>query len=184
MKKLTYEINASQTIVTIKFHSIPSKGWWRQEVQPALDFMKALVPATLRSYDPSTFLWEVAFEYWDACKTAFEIAFKFTCIEGSIKTATGAHDPFKGVNVPKDYAEQFHYNAAPVRTTETAESIASKLSIYLGVTIKAQELSELKKLYRAKARELHPDLNPEPEAAQKMSELNRLWSLYTAGGIN
>lgn len=177
MKKLTYEINASQTIVTIKFHSIPSKGWWKQEVQPALDFMKALVPATLRSYNPNTFLWEIAFEYWNACKTAFENAFKFTCIEGSIKAAQSAHDPFKGVNVPKDYAEQFHYNTAPVRTTETAESIASKLSEYLGVTIKAQELSELKKLYRAKARELHPDMGGD---AAKMSELNRLWTLYTA----
>lgn len=178
MPKLTYELIANDTIVRMKFHSIASKGWWKTNVQPALDFMKALVPATMRSYNPQTFMWELAIEYWPATKTAFETAFHFQCIEGSV---AAANDPLKNVNVPKDYAESFHYEQTVVTTQESAASIAAKLSEYLGVTITSQDLSELKKLYRAKARELHPDLGGD---ASKMSELNRLWTLYTAGGVN
>jgi hypothetical protein len=176
---LKYEITHNNSIVAIKFHSIPSKGWWKANVQPALDFMKALVPATMRSYNPNTFIWEVAIEYWPACKTAFETAFHFTCIEGSITTASA--DPLKSVNIPKQYAENFYHKPEPIVQKEDAATIAAKLSEYLGVKIHAQELSELKKLYRAKARELHPDMGGD---ASKMSELNRLWTLYTSGGVN
>lgn len=176
--KLTYELTHNNTIVALKFHSIASKGWWAQNVQPSLDFMKALVPATMRSYNSNTFIWEVAVEYWPACKFSFETAFYITCTEGTI---AGASDPLKNVNVPKDYVENFHYKQVVVRDKEDAATIAKKLSEFLGVTITTQELSELKKLYRAKARELHPDMGGD---ASKMSELNRLWTLYTAGGVN
>jgi hypothetical protein len=177
--KLKYELTHNDTIVAIKFLSIPSKGWWKANVQPALDFIKALVPATMRSYNNSTFIWEVAIEYWPACKTALETAFHFTCVEGSITTASA--DPLKGVNIPKQYAENFYHKPEPIVQKEDAATIAAKLSEYLGVKIHAQELSELKKLYRAKARELHPDMGGD---ASKMSELNRLWTLYTSGGVN
>jgi hypothetical protein len=177
--KLTYELTHNDAIVAIKFHSIPSKGWWKESVQPAIDFSKALVPATMRSYNSSTFIWEFAIEYWPALKTAYENAFKFTCTEG--KVAPESVDPLKNVKVDDSYKENFYHKQEVVKTVESAASIAEKLSTYLGVKITTQDINELKKLYRAKARELHPDLGGD---AQKMSELNRLWTLYTAGGVN
>jgi hypothetical protein len=175
--KLTYQFTDNNTIVRLKFHSIASKGYWKTNIQPALDLMKALVPASMRSYNPTTFMWEVAAEYWPAIKTTYESkVFNFICTEGSVVA-----NPY--INVPKDYADNFYRAPEPITVKESAASIAASLSVYLGVPIVAQDLSELKKLYRLKARELHPDLNHAPEAAQKMSELNRLWTLYSSGGI-
>jgi hypothetical protein len=177
--KLTYELTHNNTIVAIKFHSIASKGWWKENVQPALDFSKAFVPATMRSYNPNNFIWEFAIEYWPALKTAYETGFKFTCTEG--KVSPESNDPLKNVKVDDSYKENFYHKQEVVKTVESASSIAEKLSTYLEVKITTQDISELKKLYRAKARELHPDMGGD---ASKMSELNRLWTLYTAGGIN
>jgi hypothetical protein len=174
--KLTYEITHNNSIVVLKFHTKFRKNFFKEQIQPAIDFMKALVPGPMRTYNPTTHLWEIAFEYWGAVKTAYETVFKFVCTEGSI---AGVIDPLKNQSVPKDYAENFHYKQEAIVTKESTESIVQKLSEYLGVKITTQDVSELKKLYRAKARELHPDLGGE---AAKMSELNRLWTLYSAGG--
>jgi hypothetical protein len=174
----------NDTVIELEFKaSSPYK--FGTEIKPLIEVIKGMIPGTQRTYDPSTHKWTIAAEYWAALKmTAASGSFNFKITEVFDNASESTGDPFASVNVPKDYQDKFHYETTPVVTKEDAKSIAAKLSTYLGVTITTQELSELKKLYRQKARQLHPDINPDPLAAKEMSELNRLWTLYTAGGIN
>lgn len=148
------------------------KGDFKTFIEPAKAVLMITVPATNRSYDPLTKTWEIAIEYWATYRTLLET---MHCHFQELKEVKSAEIP--NIHVPEDYAANFFHEQAPLQEVETKESLAAKLSQYLGVTIAAQELSELKTLYRQKARQLHPDLGGD---AAKMSELNRLWTLYTA----
>ena len=119
---------------------------------------------------PRLFTWEVAAEWWPILTKAFKEAMWWTLIEQK-------DNSIPNIEVPKDYAENFYRAPEPIKPVESAESIATKLSEYLGVTITTQDMAELKSLYRQQARKLHPDFGGD---ASKMSELNRLWTLFTA----
>lgn len=173
-KRLEYKLTHNDTIVEIKFITIPKAGWFKENISPAIAVIKNFVPASMRAYKPAVFTWEVAVEFWNPLKATLE-AMQFYCI---LKQDVVAGK----VNVPKEYAENFYHKPEPTSNVETKEALASKLSEYLGVTITTQELSELKKLYRQKAREYHPDYNGGDGA--KMSELNRLWTLFTQTAVN
>lgn len=164
----------NDTIVEIKFIMFPRKGWFAENVTPMINIIKVLIPATQREYDTNTTKWSVAAEYWPALESVFK---QTNWTINWVATKSDSNIP--NVNVPKEYAKNFHYKQEVVTTQESATSIAEKLSEFLGVKIVAQDLNDLKKLYRAKARELHPDMGGD---ASKMSELNRLWTLYCDTG--
>jgi hypothetical protein len=174
-KKVEYTWTHLNSIVDIKFILIPKRNWFAENVKPAVDMLKSSIPAVSREWNGNTQKWSIAAEFWPATKQLFELM-GFTAVE------TLAEDRHKipGVEVPAEYAENFHYESEVITTQESAESIAQQLSIFLGVKITDQDLKDLKKLYRAKALELHPDRGGD---ATKMSELNRLWTLYNQGGI-
>jgi len=165
----------NDTIIELRFITQFKTGWFAANVKPIVDAMKGFIPSTSREYDPVTKLWYIGVEYWNPLEIMLK-GMGWTIVDKTGQTAT-PNGP--KVNVPKDYEENFYYKQQPVVQAVDAKSIAQQLSQYLGVEITSQDIKTLKTLYRAKARELHPDLGGD---AQKMSELNRLWSLYTAGG--
>lgn len=175
MKKVEIAYTHNKTIVEIKFIIIPRRGWFQENVKPLTEFIKSKIPAVQREWNPITQKWSIAVEFWPPLEQTLKLL-QWDILEVAAKEATD----IPGVNVPKDYAEQFYYNDPVTTPTESASSIAEKLSDFLGVKITTQEVKDLKKLYRAKALELHPDRGGD---ANKMSELNRLWTLYTSGGI-
>jgi len=169
MKEVIVNTTANGTIYELKFKTLPRKGYFAENIQPIINLIKAMIPATAREYNPSTFTWGLGAEYWPPLKTSMEaLGFKITMLDKQPTSGPKVH-------VPTDYAENFYYTA-PTSTKESPQSIAEQLSQYLGVEITTQDLSDLKKLYRAKAREYHPDMGGD---AKKMSELNRLWTLYS-----
>ena len=171
--RITYLYN--DTIVELHFITRPQRGWFKDNIQPVIDILKSAIPATAREYDPSTFKWQIAIEYWPALKQILE-ASQFD-IKIMLPSA-GA----QGVNVPKDYAENF-YHKPVVPKSETKESILTQLSALLGIheDIASMELVALKKKYREAARKYHPDFGGD---SAKMSELNRVWTIYNSGGSN
>lgn len=174
MKKVEFTWTHENTIIDLKFIVQPQRGWFEQNIKPITELLKKQIPATSREWNSNTQKWSIAAEYWNPSKRLLELS-GFTLVE------TKWTDPsaIPGVHVPKEYAESFHYNTEPITTKESAASIAKQLSVFLGVEITTQDLKDLKKLYRSKAREYHPDFGGD---ASKMSELNRLWTLYTNTG--
>lgn len=172
-KTVEFELTHGAQIVELKFITIPRKGWFASEIQPTLQFLKTMIPASEREYNGNNFKWSFSVKYWDSIQMLLK-AQGFSIVE-QIRAKPR-------IEVPVEYAESFyHENTTPTSAdAETAESIASKLSSFLGVVISTQDLNDLKKLYRQKARELHPDLGGD---ATKMSELNRLWTLYCNTGV-
>jgi len=163
--RVTYLYN--NTIVELHFITMPRKGWFKDNIQPVIDVMKNMIPANAREYDPATFKWQIAIEYWPALRQILTST-QFAVKEVSPSTSHA--------NVPKDYAENF-YHAPVKREVETKESILVLLAKLLGIheDIASMELVALKKKYREAARRYHPDLGGD---AAKMAELNRVWSIY------
>lgn len=168
--QVTYKHNG--TIVEILFITIKRRGWFEENVKPVVDVMKAMIPATMRSYDPITYKWEVAFEYWAPLEVTLKsMNFKVTVVEDLKYNEPKVH-------VPEEYAENFY--RAPTVTKELPSSVREQLFQLLEIghgDPGEPDPINLKSLYRNKARQLHPDLGGD---AAKMSELNRLWSLYNA----
>ena len=168
MKKVRVKSLANDSIMEIEFVTIPRKGYFKDNIQPIIDVLKAQIPATQRTYDPTTHKWEMAMEYWAPFKIVLEsLGFTIDKVKEHV-------DP-TAPHVPQDYADNF-YNA-PAPTKEPQENIASALSEIMGVDIATLGDKELKNCYRAACRKHHPDFGGD---AAKMSELNRLWSLYNA----
>lgn len=158
-------------------YEIRMNSYQFDKIKEVIACIKQFVPASDRTYSPLTKSWTVL--EWNAAKTM-----NYWVILEPIIKHHGFHVQLEEKEVAVDpafYAQDFFYEQAPTGAqAESASTIAQKLSIYLGVEIKAQELTDLKRLYRQKARELHPDLGGDATA---MSELNRLWTLFTARGV-
>ena len=167
LKEIKYTPLFNHTIVRFKFTTIARRGWFVDNVQPMLFLVKGMVPGTERTYNPATFEWELSGQYWAPLSLTFK-SLGWTLKLVSEFEAVNVKIP--GVEVPKDYAESFHYDNAVVIAKESAESIHSQIVVILGVNFTKSE-------YRAYARLNHPDLGGD---ANKMAELNRLWSLYNA----
>ena len=101
--------------------------------------LKVMIPVSDRMYDPITKIWTIAETHWHWYKTLV------TNMRVSIDLKT------------KVDAENFHYAQAPAAPTK--QSIAAQLAKLLGITEAELATAELKKIYRRKALELHPDRN-------------------------
>lgn len=176
MKTIDYKFTNDKTIVEMSFRTIPKKGWFNTNVKPMLDVLKGLVPATLRTYDPVTFKWEFGAEYWSLLSTIFKSHGWHLSEVQDVNEKNNEY--FRNIKVDDDFAENFYYNTQPVSTQASAQSIAAQLTDFLGVDVSTKDVNELKKLYRRKALELHPDRNNGD--GSKMSELNMLWTLFMA----
>lgn len=169
-KKINFKYTHNGSIVEFYIITTPKRGWFKEHAQPAIDFIKGTVPATARSYDAATYRWEVGIEWWPILSKAFKEAMWWTLYEQK-------DNSIPNIEVPKDYADTFYHAPEPISTVESADSIATKLSTFFEVPVSTKDMRDLKTLYRQKARELHPDFGGD---ASKMSELNRLWTLFTA----
>jgi hypothetical protein len=134
---------------------------------PALiNLLKGAIPSSNRLYNPDTKTWTLDSIAWKKFEPIGRSAgYLFVVSSKKIEHSYNPEDFF-----------YYHSEHSSSSNSETTASIAAKLSGFLGVTITSQDISELKRLYRVKARELHPDFGGDPA---KMSELNRLWTLYT-----
>ena len=175
MKEINVTYLYNDTIIELFFTTVPRRGWFAANIQPIVDIIKATIPSTSREYNSDTKRWQVAAEFWVPLEQILVASqFKINKI-----SAASAGAP-QNVNIPEDYAKNFHYEQVITSQVESRESISKQLASLLGVheDIAKLEIVELKKKYREAARKYHPDLGGD---AAVMSEINRLWSIYNTG---
>ena len=148
------------------------------QLKAFVELFKSQVPASNRVYDPQTKIWTIE-------KNIFENHLLKLMDMLSIRYKLGKpYDTYgrdrTASQMPMIDPNNFFYNTTPVPQAQTRESITESLAKILEVPTAtlAQPLDVVKKIYRRKALELHPDRNNGD--GSKMSELNSLWSVYNA----
>jgi hypothetical protein len=141
-----------------------------ETLQAVIKVIKSSVAVSNREYNAETKHWSfthIAFRnIVEKMFVAMHIPFTIT---ETIETKTVGPDNF------------FYEHAVTQQIPESSNIICAKLMKLLGVTEETlKDTNALKKVYRAKAREFHPDLGGD---ADKMSELNRLWTLFNEVSI-
>jgi len=156
-------------------HKITWKSFDKKEWKDFLEMFKATISASNRMYDSQTKLWQIDNKvvpgFRQLINAVVSRVYDFDPNTGGSSTSTSA---------PRIDPNNFFYNTVAPPQAQTKESIASSLAVVLGCTVGdlAQPIDVLKKLYRKKALELHPDRNNGD--GSKMSELNSLWSVFNA----
>lgn len=136
-----------------------SKWEWSQ-VEAIVAMMKMAIPASDRLYEPASKEWSISAKYYPWLEELFKKSNFNIIIE-------------KVVN-PEDF---FYSNFTDSTPQVSKETLAGQLVKLLGIT--PDELNDaglLKKAYRRKALELHPDRNAGDGTA--MSSLNEIWNAY------
>ena len=137
------------------------------------ELLKALIPASNRVYNPQTKLWTIDSTGFASLKKIMDTLHIYYYKVDSFSSKESKNS--------KVYdSSDFFHNPAPALAVETKESLAERLTKILDLAIEIKHISpdELKKFYRRKALEYHPDRNGGD--GSKMSELNSIWSAYNA----
>ena len=153
-------------------HVITWKSFDKKEWRDFLEMFKATISASNRMYDPQTKLWQMDNKVVPGFRQLIN-----TVVSRIYDTAPNLGSP---ITTPKIDPNNFFYNTVPIAQAQTRESVTESLARILGCTPTdlGQPLDIVKKLYRKKALELHPDRNNGD--GSRMSELNSLWSVYNS----
>jgi hypothetical protein len=175
---LSYEALAVDTEgnVTEGAYRLKLEGNFKQHIEPIVKFIKASIPSSERTYDPTTYEWF----YHEKWHPFMEQAFKgshYTIIYGVTKEAF-TELKRKQAEWAKQAGQSFQHKQYPV--DEDVKNFFALLDKAGLVThTKLDELKEWTKdqaiaMYKKAIRKFHPDLFP--ERAAQASELNEVWS--------
>ena len=166
----------SEGIPTEGAYKLKLEGNFKTHIEPIVKFIKAAIPSSDRTYDPTTYEWAFHEKYWPLMEQAFK----------------GSHFTVQFTVPKEDFVElkrkQAEFAKQAGQTFATRQySIDDDVRNFFTLLDKAglvthTKLDEIKEwtkeqaiaMYKKAIRKFHPDLFP--DRAAQASELNEVWS--------
>jgi hypothetical protein len=138
-------------------------------LEAVIGIFKSSISVSNREYNPETKEWTFVSTVFSQTVEKIFVTLKLDYTVTETSNTVG----------PENF---FYEHAVNQPIVESGNVISAKLIKLLDITEETlKDSAALKKVYRAKAREFHPDLGGD---ATKMSELNRLWTLFNDTGVS
>lgn len=177
----------SEGIPTEGAYKLKLEGNFKTHIEPIVKFIKASIPSSDRTYDPTTYEWAFHERFWPLMEQAFKgshFQVQFTVrkedfVELKRKQAefakqagqtfqTHQYDTNKDIN-------KFFELLTPVLLKIDFPFVCGGIPTDFNLTaIQNIDRSQAEKAYKKAIRFYHPDLHP--ERAAQASELNEIWS--------
>lgn len=153
-------------------YKLKLEGHFKRHIEPMVQFIKATIPGSDRTYDPNTYEWFFHEKYFDVMKTALQGS-HFTV---DISITKEVYEDFR--RKQQEYAQQ-----AGQTLSSQQHSTNDDLKIFIDLMANAglkwqkdpsewnREIAE--KAYKRTIRFYHPDLHP--EKAAEAATLNEVW---------
>lgn len=174
----------SEGLPTEGAYKLKLEGNFKTHIEPIVKFIKASIPSSDRTYDPTTYEWAFHERFWPLMEQAFkgshfQVSFtvrKEDFVELKRKQAefakqAGQSFATRQYDTNEDIKQFFQLLQQALPATLATESTLDKVSNWT----KEQAL----KGYKIAIRFFHPDLHP--ERAAQASELNEVWSRLKKG---
>lgn len=163
----------SEGIPTEGAYKLKLEGNFKQHIEPIVKFIKASIPSSDRTYDPTTYEWAFHEKFWPLMEQAFK----------------GSHFQVSFTVRKEDFVElkrkQAEFAKQAGQTFQTRQyntdedlnlfgNLIAATNYHNGNGYKNWNREEATAAYKKAIRFYHPDLHP--ERAAQAAELNEVWS--------
>lgn len=154
------------------------------------------IPTGKRSYDPATNIWTIPLinktlidgmifsQFISGGSNINQVVIEHPDLDQFINPPiqnTESKNTWSQTKVKVENPEDFFYKAPTILSEPDIKMRLIEITKpYLSLPPTMDEVNKewFMRAYKITARKLHPDLNPDPSSAKKMSELNELWTQY------
>lgn len=162
----------SEGIPTEGAYKLKLEGNFKTHIEPIVKFIKASIPSSDRTYDPTTYEWAFHERFWPLMEQAFKGS--HFQVQFTVRKEDFVELKRKQAEFAKQAGQSFQTKQYSIdEDINKFASLLSQASIsatgYLDWT-----RQEAEKIWKRALRFFHPDLHP--ERAAQASELNEVWS--------
>lgn len=173
---LSYEALAldNEGIPTEGAYKLKLEGNFKTHIEPIVKFIKASIPSSDRTYDPTTYEWAFHERFWPLMEQAFKGS--HFQVSFTVRKEDFVELKRKQAEFAKQAGQTFQTQQYPVDIdVETfGKLIAATSSNITNGEYKNWSREQAIAAYKKAIRFYHPDLHP--ERAAQASELNEIWS--------
>lgn len=172
----------SEGIPTEGAYKLKLEGDFKRHIEPIVKFIKASIPSSDRTYDPTTYEWAFHEKYYPLMEQAFKGS--HFQVSFTVRKEDFVELKRKQAEFAKQAGQSFAQRQVPVEE-DIQKFIQLLLPIEIGkngdftVEVKSWNREEAIKAWKKALRFYHPDLHP--ERAAQASELNEVWSRLKEG---
>lgn len=167
----------SEGIPTEGAYKLKLEGNFKQHIEPIVKFIKASIPSSDRTYDPTTYEWAFHEKFWPLMEQAFK----------------GSHFQVSFIVRKEDFVElkrkQAEFAKQAGQTFQTKQYSTDEDMAKFGMLLSTANYGtkgyvdwtreQALKAYKTIIRFFHPDLHP--ERAAQAAELNEVWTRLKEG---
>lgn len=173
----------SEGIPTEGAYKLKLEGNFKTHIEPIVKFIKASIPSSDRTYDPTTYEWAFHEKFWPLMEQAFKGS--HFQVSFTVRKEDFVELKRKQAEFAKQAGQSFATRQVPVE--EDLNKFAQLLttaangngSIFTLTALQTWNKEIANQFYKKAIRFFHPDLHP--ERAAQAAELNEIWSRLKEG---